>query len=124
MTRGPSISATPAARAELSRLRSRHGPLMLVQSGGCCDGSSPLCLTRGELHVGPNDLLLGDVDGTPFYMDAEHYERWHEPKFELDVADGAADTFSLEAADRLHFVSRTPRLSGGDGTCASRPHPR
>jgi len=102
------LTATDAARAELRVLRERHGPLELVQSGGCCDGSSPLCLQRGELLAGPGDLLLGEIDGTPFYVDAEQYDRWNRPAFELDLAAGGTDAFSLEAADGVHFVSRTP----------------
>jgi len=107
------LSATPAALAELESLRARHGPLMLVQSGGCCDGSSPLCLERGELLVGPNDLLLGDLDGTPFYIDAEQYERWNRPTFQLDLAGGGTDTFSLENADGVHFLTRTLACDAG-----------
>jgi uncharacterized protein (DUF779 family) len=102
------LSATDAALAELARLRERHGPLMLFQSGGCCDGSSPLCLHEGELLLGPGDLSLGEVAGVPFYVDAELYERWRRPAFVLDLADGAGDTFSLEGVDGVHFVSRTP----------------
>jgi uncharacterized protein len=102
------LTATESARAELARLRERHGPLMLFQSGGCCDGSSLLCLQRGELAVGPGDLLLGEIDGTPLYIDAEQYERWNRPVFELDLAAGGTDGFTLEAADGVHFVSRTP----------------
>ena len=86
---------------------------MLVQFGGCCDGSSPLWLTRGELPVGPGDRLLGELDGTPIYVDAEQYERWNRPAFELDVAAGGGDAFSLEAADSVHFVSRTPARRAG-----------
>ena len=108
MSADDALTATPAALAELASLRARHGPLMLVQSGGCCDGSSLLCLQRGELLVGPGDLLLGELDGTPFYVDAEQYRRWNRPAFELDLALGATDTFSLETADGLHFVSRAP----------------
>ena len=100
------VSATAAAREELARLRERHGPLMLFQSGGCCDGSSPLCLHEGELLVGPGDLLLGDVDGVPFYIDAEQFERWNRPIFLLDVQPGTTDSFSLEASDDVHFVTR------------------
>jgi len=101
------VTATPAALAELVRLRDRHGRLILFQSGGCCDGSSPSCLGEGELLVGPNDLALGELDGVPFYIDAEQYERWNRPRFELDLADGSADTFSLEGADGVHFVARS-----------------
>jgi uncharacterized protein len=102
------VSGTKAALAELASLRERHGPLMFFQSGGCCDGSSPLCLHEGELLVGNNDLLLGEIDGTPFYIDLEHYERWNQPTFEIDVLPGASDTLSLEGPDGVHFVSRTP----------------
>ena len=102
------VSATVAALAALMRLRERHGPLMLFQSGGCCDGSSPLCLHEGELLVGPNDLLLGELAGVAFYIDAEQYRRWNSPAFVLDVADGAAAGFSLEALDGVHFITRTP----------------
>jgi uncharacterized protein len=102
------VSGTKAALAELASLRERHCPLMLFQSGGCCEGSSPLCLHEGELLVGNNDLLLGEIDGTPFYIDLEHYERWNQPTFEIDVLPGASDTLSLEGPDGVHFVSRTP----------------
>jgi uncharacterized protein (DUF779 family) len=101
------ITATDAALAELAGLRERYGPLMLFQSGGCCDGSSPLCLHEGELLVGSNDLLLGEIGGVSFYIDAEQYERWNQPRFVLDVAPGAAEGFSLEGLDGVHFISRT-----------------
>jgi uncharacterized protein len=102
------LSATDAALAELAALRERHGPLMLFQSGGCCEGSSPLCLPRDELPVADGDLLLGEIDGVPFYIDADQYERWNHPAFQLDLVPSPTDSFSLEAADGVHFVSRTP----------------
>jgi uncharacterized protein (DUF779 family) len=102
------LSATDAALAELASLRERHGPLMLFQSGGCCDGSSPLCLHEGELLLGANDLLLGEIDGTSFYIDADQYARWKRPTFLLDLVPGASDTLSLEGLDNAHFVVRTP----------------
>ena len=107
------LSATEAALAELARLRERHGPLMLFQSGGCCDGSSPLCLHEGELLVGGNDLLLGEIAGTPFFIDAEQYERWNRPQFLLDLSPGAPDAISLEGLDDVHFVVRTPWCATG-----------
>jgi len=104
------VVATETALAELERLRERHGPLMLFQSGGCCDGSSPMCFPEGELLLGPNDLLLGEVDGCPFYIDAEQYERWNRPMLELDVAPGAGSGFSLEGVDDLHFRLVAPAV--------------
>ena len=76
---------------------------MLFQSGGCCDGSSPLCLHEGELLIGPNDLLLGEVGGMSVYIDAEQDARWNHPRFVLDVAEGPASGFSLEGPDGIHF---------------------
>ena len=101
------ITATPAARDELARLRERHGSLILFLSGGCCEGSSPLCLQAGELLLGANDLDLGELDGVPFYIDAEQDRRWNAPIFQLDLSPGESDTFSLENADRVHFVVRS-----------------
>jgi uncharacterized protein len=98
------ITATPRASALVRRLASEHGPLAIHQSGGCCDGSLPLCLLADEMAPSPNDVLLGRVAGTPFYIDSEQYERWGEPEFLLDVADGAPEGFSLGGPD-LHFVS-------------------
>jgi hypothetical protein len=103
------ISATPRATAMVERLVREHGPLAIYQSGGCCDGSLPLCLLADELGQGPNDVLLGRVAGVPFYIDAEQHERWGEPEFLLDVASGAPEGFSLGLRD-AHFV--TLSLSG------------
>jgi len=102
------VVATPAAIAEIGRLRAEYGPLMVFQSGGCCDGSSPICMREGELATGPNDLLLGEAGGAPFYIDAEQYRRWNQPQFILDVRAGAAEGFSLEGLQGVHFVTRSP----------------
>jgi uncharacterized protein (DUF779 family) len=98
------VVATDAALAAIERLTAKHGKLILFQSGGCCDGSSPLCLVDGELELGPNDLRLGEVGGAAFYIDTEQFERWNRPRFRLDVLPGAAEGFSLEGLEGLHFV--------------------
>jgi uncharacterized protein len=108
----PRIVATEAAIAELERLRAEHGSLMLFQSGGCCDGSSPMCFRDGELLLGPNDLLLGVVDGCSFYIDAEQYERWHRPALVLEIAPGAGSAMSLEEVHDVHFAVRAPEAPG------------
>jgi uncharacterized protein (DUF779 family) len=102
-----SVQATEAASEMLERLGALHGPLALFQSGGCCDGSSPICLKDGELPPGPADLLLGVLGETPFYVDGEQYERWGRPRFLLDVGAGPAEGFSLSLPDE-HLVTRTP----------------
>jgi uncharacterized protein len=100
------VSATPEALVMIERLRAVHGPLAFFQSGGCCDGSAPMCLTAGELTPSPGDVCLGEIGGAPFYMDGEQYERWRRPGFVIDVADGAAESFSLEGLEGVHFVAR------------------
>lgn len=101
------VTATPAALDLLERLRAQHGDLIVHLSGGCCDGSSPICLHAGELLTGPNDLLLGTPGGVDFYIDAEQYERWNRPQIVLDAAAGAAEGFSLEGLEGVHFVARS-----------------
>lgn len=103
-----SVTATPQAKEMLRQLAVVHGPLALFQSGGCCDGSLPLCLAAGDLAPGPADVKLGEVDGVPFYIDAEQFRRWGEPEFVLDVVSGAPEGFSLGLPD-AHLVTRSPR---------------
>jgi uncharacterized protein len=100
------VTATDAAIEAIERLRAQHGPLAFFQSGGCCDGSLPICLKDGELAPAPGDLLLGMVGQAPFYVDAEQYARWGRPSFLLDVRPAPAEGFSLSPPD-VHFVTRT-----------------
>jgi uncharacterized protein (DUF779 family) len=113
------VTATPGAVEMLERLARKHGPLELFQSGGCCDGSSPICLEDGELPPGVNDLRLGEIASAPFYVDSEQYERWNEPELVLDVGSGAPEGFSLGEED-AHLVALTrPRASVGDQAAQS-----
>jgi uncharacterized protein (DUF779 family) len=105
--RRPAVGVTPAALEAINRLEAAHGPLAFHQSGGCCDGTSPICLKDGELPPGPHDVLLGDIGGAPFYIDADQYERWGKPSFLVDVSPGAAEGFSLEGLIGVHFVTRS-----------------
>ena len=103
------VTATPAARQAIVRLRAaRGGPLMFVQSGGCCAGSTPMCYPAGEFITGDADVLLGDIDGCPFYIDRRLDHAWHQDQFVLDVAAGEPEGFSLAAGDGLHFITRSP----------------
>ncbi|RYE76053.1 MAG: DUF779 domain-containing protein, partial [Myxococcales bacterium] len=81
----PGVDATEAALALVHRLRERNGPLMFHQSGGCCDGSSPMCYPLGEFRVGPQDVLIGEVDGCPYYIGADQYAVWKHTRLTLDV---------------------------------------
>ena len=107
------ITATPAAREAITRLCAARGsPVMFVQSGGCCAGSTPMCYPLGEFIIGDVDLFLGDIAGCPFYIDRRLDEAWHQDVFLLDVAEGEPEDFSLAAGDNLHFVTLSP-------TCAT-----
>jgi len=97
------VVATAGACAEVERLKGEHGPLEFFQSGGCCDGSSPMCFPAGELLLGPGDVRVGEIDGCPFYVDVDLHERWGRPAFVLDVAPGAGSSMSLEGLHDLHF---------------------
>jgi uncharacterized protein len=101
------VEATPAALEVIHRLQAAHGPLMFFQSGGCCDGTSPLCLKQGELPLSPHDVSLGEIAGAPFYIDAAQYERWGRPHVTVEVSPGAAEGFSLEGLEGVHFVTQT-----------------
>jgi uncharacterized protein len=98
------VVATDAAITVLRNLEATFGPVILFLSGGCCDGSSPICLREGELLLGPGDQLLGEVGGVPFYVNREQYERWNRPRFQLDVGRGSAEGFSLEGLAGVHFT--------------------
>ncbi|HEY6890098.1 MAG TPA: DUF779 domain-containing protein [Solirubrobacter sp.] len=99
------VTATPAALDVIWRLTAAHGPLVLFQSGGCCDGSSPICLKAGELPLTPSDIQLGNIGTTPFLIDAEQFERWGSPDFVVDAAPGPPEGLSLGLAD-VHLVTR------------------
>ena len=115
MIPGPPTGAviTAAAAELLARLQERHGPVMLHQSGGCCDGSSPMCYPRGEFLVGDRDVLLGvlDVgDGVPVWISGPqfeaHYRGEQHTQLIIDVVPGRGGGFSLEAPEGVRFLSR------------------
>jgi uncharacterized protein len=107
------VSATPPVLGLLERLTARYGPLVIHQSGGCCDGSSPICLTASELPPAPGDVLLGTVGETPVYIDGEQDRRWREPNLVIDVSQGAAMGFSLEGVEGMHLVAESVQRRGG-----------
>ena len=102
------VVATSAALDAIARLVEQRGPIMFFQSGGCCDGSLPMCFEDGEFVIGVHDVLLGRVGGWPFYIDGRQYELWKHTQLILDVGDGAPEGFSLPAgAAEAHFVIRS-----------------
>ncbi|MCP5159422.1 MAG: DUF779 domain-containing protein [Gammaproteobacteria bacterium] len=103
----PRVLATDAALDLIARLKAKHGPLMFHQSGGCCDGSSPMCYPEGELLVGDGDVRLGAIGGCPFYMSAAQFEYWKHTQLTIDVVPGRGGMFSLEGPEGLRFLTRS-----------------
>lgn len=105
------VTATDGALAMLATLRQKYGPLMFFQSGGCCDGSSPLCYQRGEFNVSADDMYLGNLDDTPFYMGHEQFEYWKHTQLIIDVVDGMGGMFSLDNGTGKRFLTRSRLFS-------------
>ena len=101
------VDVTEEALELIERLSAVHGPLMFHQSGGCCDGSSPMCFSLGEFRVGAADVRLGQVGGAPFYMSREQFEYWQHTHLTLDVVKGRGAGFSLEAPEGVRFLIRS-----------------
>ncbi len=101
------VSATPAAIGLLREIVAEHGAVMFHQSGGCCDGSSPMCYPLGEFMVGDSDVLVGTLGETPFYMSRSQFEYWKHTQLILDVVPGRGGMFSLEGPEGVRFLIRS-----------------
>jgi uncharacterized protein (DUF779 family) len=99
------ISVTEKARGVIDQLRQQHGDLMFHQSGGCCDGSSPMCFAKGEFLIGSRDVCLGEIHGCHFYMAADQFEYYKNMHIMVDVAEGRGASFSLEIPLGLRFMA-------------------
>jgi uncharacterized protein (DUF779 family) len=100
------VSATPAARSLLEQITAEHGPVLFHQSGGCCDGSSPMCYPQKEFLVGDSDVL-GHIGGAPVYIGASQYEAWKHTDLIIDVVPGRGGMFSLDNGRELRFLTRS-----------------
>ena len=101
------VVATDAALALIAELQGRHGDLMFHQSGGCCDGSAPMCFPLGDFIVGDNDVRLGEIGGVPFYMSESQFEYWCHTQLIIDVVPGRGGMFSLEGPTGRRFLTRS-----------------
>jgi len=108
------VLATEEARALIAQLREAHGPLLFHQSGGCCDGSAPMCFPHDEFRIGGRDVLLGVVEGCPFYMGAAQFDYWKHTQLTLDVVPGRGAGFSLEAPLGVRFIIRSRVLEAAE----------
>ncbi|MGI5155183.1 DUF779 domain-containing protein [Microbispora sp. CA-102843] len=116
------VDLTPAAADLIRRLRAAHGPLMFHQSGGCCDGSAPMCYLEGEFRTGSSDVLLASltVEGVDepvtFWMSTSQFERWRHTHLTVDVVPGRGSGFSLEAPEGVRFLIRSRLLTDAERT--------
>jgi uncharacterized protein (DUF779 family) len=101
------VSATQAALDLIAGLEAEHGRLMFHQSGGCCDGSAPMCFPEGEFYLGAADVKLGEVGGVPFYMSLSQFQYWEHTHLTLDAIPGTGGQFSLERPTGLRFIIRS-----------------
>ncbi len=101
------VSATPAALALIDQLKEKHGALLFHQSGGCCDGSAPMCFPANEFIVGDIDVKLGEISGVPFYMSQSQFAYWEHTHLVIDAVPGTGGMFSLERPTGLRFLTRS-----------------
>jgi uncharacterized protein (DUF779 family) len=116
------VIVTPAAAELIGKLRAEHGPLLFHQSGGCCDGSAPMCFPAGEFMVGSADVKLGTIAGVPFYMSEAQFGYWQNTQLIIDVVAGNGGMFSLERPTGLRFLTRS-RLFQDDENAWLETHP-
>jgi uncharacterized protein len=105
------VVATEAALQLIEQLKAKYGPLMFHQSGGCCDGSSPMCYPEQEFKVGGSDVLLGKIGAVRFYMSATQFAYWKHTQLIIDVVPGRGGMFSLEGPEGLRFLTRSRLLT-------------
>ena len=103
----PRVVATEAANELIDALTQRYGPLMFFQSGGCCDGSSPMCYPMGEFSISQTDVRMGTLQGAPFYMGLDQFEYWKHTQLIIDVVPGMGGMFSLENGTGKRFFTRS-----------------
>ena len=108
------VVATPAAVALIEQLRAKHGPVLFHQSGGCCDGSSPMCYPIGEFLIGDRDVRLGEIGGAGFYISAPQFEYWKHTQLVIDVVEGRGGMFSLENGEGVRFLTRSRLFSDAE----------
>ncbi|UAL45503.1 DUF779 domain-containing protein [Sutcliffiella horikoshii] len=101
------VLATEAALELVEKLIGKHGPVLFHQSGGCCDGSSPMCYPKEDFMIGDSDVLLGEIGGAPFYMNKKQYEYWKHTQLIIDVVPGRGGMFSLEGPEGVRFLTRS-----------------
>lgn len=113
---GNRVTATTAARTLLSEIRADHGDVLFHQSGGCCDGSSPMCYPVGEFRIGATDVKLGDIDGAEVWISGPQFAAWKHTQLIIDVVPGRGGMFSLDNGRERRFLTRSRLLTEAELT--------
>lgn len=104
------VIATEAAKKLIGQLQSEHGELIFVHSEGCCDGTSPICMTKGDFYLGSRDEQIGEVEGVPYYMHNSNFSYWQHLQIVIDTTDGMGNSFSLESSVNKSFIINAKKL--------------
>ncbi len=105
------VTVTREAIEIINQLQEQHGPLMFHQSGGCCDGSSPMCFEKGELRLDDNDVFLGTIEDCDFHMANDQFEYWKHTQLTVDITKGRGAGFSLESPLGVRFITKSRMFS-------------
>ena len=108
------VAITDAAKEIVKKLKKQHGDLIFHQSGGCCDGSSPMIFPKDEMYLDESDILLGVLDEVPFYMNKDQYEYWKHTHLTIDITEGRGASFSLEIPLGVRFIIHSRLLQQED----------
>ncbi len=101
------IDITKEASNVILQLKEKFGELMFHQSGGCCDGSQPMCFEKGDFILGSSDICLGEIDGCEFWMSKDQFEYWQYTHLTIDITPGRGSSFSLEIPMGLRFITKS-----------------
>ncbi|MFE0503035.1 DUF779 domain-containing protein [Peribacillus butanolivorans] len=101
------VIATDEALTLIESIKKIHGSIMFYQSGGCCDGSAPMCYNEGDFLLGDSDILLGSIGDIPFYMHKSQYDYWKHTQLIIDATEGRGPEFSLDSVEDKHFITRS-----------------
>ncbi|TCT34779.1 DUF779 domain-containing protein [Martelella mediterranea] len=111
---GCRVTATTAARQLIREIQAEYGAIMFHQSGGCCDGSSPMCYPKDEFHIGSADVKLGTVEGADVFISGPQFQAWKHTQLILDVVPGRGGMFSLDNGREKRFLTRSRLLSAAE----------
>lgn len=105
------VAITDEAKKIVEQMKEQHGKLIFHQSGGCCDGSSPMLISKDDFYLDESDILLGEVSGVSFYMNQDQYEYWKHTHLTVDITKGRGSSFSVEIPLGIRFVIKSRLLT-------------